>query len=103
MWVDSYDREPGRAGFLIRCKPDGRPARHYLGDRPGRKNLSREPVLRGWLGSTDNISEDALGLARIVRITDTGDRALIRLIPAGSDEEVSALEFLGWPDLGDGS
>lgn len=39
-----------------------------LSPRPGRTNMSREPLVTGWLGTTNDISRDAVGQWRISEV-----------------------------------
>ena len=70
---------------------------HEFGTSPCRKNLSHEPVLSGWCGSTNNINRVAIGVGIITRITKSGERMLVKILK-GADL-TSALDALGWPDL----
>ena len=84
MMSDSFEPqgglEVGDEGYLIwvtDISPNARRAgtdepRWGLYGYPGRKNLSREIVLNGWLGTTHDISERAEGYVRITRATARG-------------------------------
>lgn len=41
-----------------------------LRSQPGRKNLSHEPCERGWLGTTNDVSAEALGRFEVVRVRE---------------------------------
>ena len=101
---DEYTRdkriEVGKIGFLT-SSYDTNTGRewHRFQLAPGRTNLSGEAKLYGWLGTTDNIDRNALGLVQIVRIFENG-RAQVRRIAKGSTEERDALtDVLGYPEL----
>jgi hypothetical protein len=67
-----------------------------LCDHPGHTDFSHAARLSGWLGTTDDIYRAAHGLGRVTRIARNG-RALV--VALTSDEQVAALEELGYPDL----
>lgn len=66
--------------------------------RPGRTNMSGTLLVRGWLGTTDNIHRQALGIGVITRTFPSG-RAQVRRIAEGSIEEYNAITELGFPEL----
>lgn len=97
MWTDST-AAVGTIAFLIRSHHlTKRWERRHLSNRPQHTNMSHQPRLRGWCGTTDDISRSAEGVCVVTRTT--GTRALVRRIPQGSAEEREALETLGWTEL----
>lgn len=40
---------------------------------PQRKNMSREECVEGWLGTTDNIDREAVGMYRIISVNPEGE------------------------------
>jgi hypothetical protein len=92
---DNY--EVGQVGFLI-CRTDCNHigVKYSLWDRPAHTNMSHQPKLSGWCGTTNNICLDAHGLARIVRVARNG-RALV--VGLTDREQAAALQALGYPDL----
>jgi hypothetical protein len=97
MWADcDSDVKSGDFGFVVRCY-DTSTGREWcvLQDSPGRKNLSGEPILRGWLGETNNVSCTALGVVQVARVC--GSRASCAFLEP--PQRSVALEDLGWPEL----
>jgi hypothetical protein len=84
-------------GFLIRFDNSNTGAERWeLRDTPACKNISHEPVLNGWCGSYNNISTNATGMSKVVRVARNG-RCLVQSIDG--QELKAALEELGYPDL----
>ena len=80
MWIDNLNYEPiGTIGFLI-CKDYGRYERIVIQDRPGCTNMSLEPRLSGWLGTTNDVSRHAMGVGKIVKTSKDGRRALVSML-----------------------
>lgn len=96
IWIDGYELSVGEVGFLIECVPEGRATRYHLNDRPPYTNLSHEPRLHGWCGTTDNVARYGHGMARVTRVARNG-RALV--VPLHGQELVRALEDAGFPGL----
>lgn len=97
MWIDNYNLSVGDVGFLIEVSPQGRECRIDIRTEPGRTNMSNSRRLYGWLGETNNISKNAQGVGKVVRVSNSGERALVRSL---SDKELAAaLEDLGHPDM----
>lgn len=102
MWIDGQFDKPdviGDAGFLISHTNNNHGgATHYvLRDTPAHTNMSREPRLTGWCGETNNISTNACGAWKIVRVAKNG-RILIQQI-VDEAELAAFLEEHGYPDL----
>jgi hypothetical protein len=98
MWIDNDNDMPADAiGFLIELTPQGRAERMTLRVRPGRTNQSQHARLYGWLGSTNNVSAHARGVARVIKLNAAGDRAMVEKLD-GTDL-ADALETLGYPGL----
>jgi hypothetical protein len=51
----------GRANFTT----------YLLQEEPGRTNMSHEPRVRGWLGTTDNVHHEALGYYEVTGQSST--------------------------------
>lgn len=99
IWIDESDCAEGigtvgDVGFLVEHNPQGRATSYSLSLHPARKNMSREPVLEGWCGETNNVSVQARGLAEIVRIARNG-RICLECIATTEAE----LDDLGYPEL----
>ena len=86
----------GDVGFLIEISPERGDSRWILRDLPACTNLSREITLNGWCGSYNNVSTNAHGVARVIRVAKN-DRCLVQNI--SGDELAAALEELGYPEL----
>jgi hypothetical protein len=99
-WIDSngVDRV-GTVGWLVESFDNrhGGRARSALREEPLRTNQSLTPRLFGWCGETDNVSRHARGMAKVVRTTKAGDRALVVVLTG--DELQKALEERGYPEL----
>ncbi len=101
LWIDGYCNNVGDVGFLAEVTDlDHGVVRRSFDDRPLHTNLSHEPRLYGWCGTTNNQRRVADGLARVVRIAKNG-RVCLSRIEAGSTEERDVLEQLGYPELSD--
>lgn len=88
----------GQVGFLVRY--------HHvmegwedvaLTDLPARGNIDRQPRLRGWCGTTNDVATRALGVGRIVKILPKGRRCLIEEVRG--EALLEALLELGYPEL----
>lgn len=88
----------GQVGFLLESHNinGGNTPSYYLSDHPGHTNMSHEPRLSGWLGTTDNVYGCAHGLARVTRVARNG-RALV--VALTEQEQEAVLEELGYPEL----
>jgi len=89
----------GAVGFLVQRSEPYKPyinPTHKLYDRPACTNMSHQPKLNGWCGSTDNVSINALGVAQVVQVFANG-RARVRTLHGA--EAVEALGKLGWSDM----
>ena len=96
IWTDE-DRvfSTTEIGFLVRKHFDlQRRDVWVLSDRPAHTNQSHQPRLYGWCGTTDDISVNAEGLGRVVRVAKNGRARLVRV-----DVTPAALEALGYPEL----
>lgn len=82
----------GDVGFLVQSQ-----GRYRLYDRPAHTNMSHEPRLTGWCGTTNDISVSAEGLARVVRTLPNG-RVQYEQIEDRA-EIATALDSLGYPEL----
>jgi hypothetical protein len=100
MWIDSdtYGMQVGQVGFLVKTERHerGMPTRRHLQSRPAHTNMSNEPRLTGWCGTTNNVATFAEGLARVVRIAQNGRALVERVKPTRA-----VLKSLGYPDLAD--
>jgi hypothetical protein len=100
IWINEYDNDCDLLegiGFLASSHDNNqRGARtvYYLRQHPGRTNMSGEPKLCAWLGETNNVSRNACGLARVVRIAKNGRVCLARV-----EATPELLEELGYPEL----
>ncbi len=94
--VGSETFNVGDVGFVTSCSGD-RVEYTMLSRKPGRTNGSSQRRLRGWLGTTNNVSEDAHGLGRVVGVDY--DRNLVRYVPVADSKVAAALEALGHADL----
>jgi hypothetical protein len=88
----------GDVGFLIEFSNpmNGGYERFELRDTPACRNQSRKPLLNGWCGSYNDLSTNAHGMGKVVRIAKN-KRCLIE--PLEGDELQAALADLGYPDL----
>ncbi len=102
FWMDNSvgGFEVGQALFLVTVFRENTGVEEHTGQTdPCRTNLSRERKLRGWCGSTNNVSRTANGLVRVRRISKSKSRMCVTQIQRGSQEEAAALEELGYPEL----
>ena len=100
IWTDNKYEQwgVGDVGFVAEWDDtNSRTEGHDFERGPFRKNLSHEPILVGWCGSTNNVSTTALGVGVVTRITNSGDRMRIKMLHG--DDLTEALDNLGWPDL----
>ena len=98
FWIDSTGEvDVGGVGFLTEAHAAGSEARTTLSTRVGRRNRSGAPILKGWMGETNNVSRYARGVARVIALNAAGDRAKVATLDGA--ELASALEELGYPDL----
>ena len=98
-WIDGEYLLNGEIGFLVETCDASRKwaTTHSLRDRPCHTNVSHEPRLRGWCGSTNNISYDALGLAKVVRVAKNGR---VQIVEVKGEEGAAWLENeAGYPEL----
>jgi hypothetical protein len=98
LWIngDEYHMAQGDVGFLISVVSQTGEGRHVLREHPALTNQSREPRLRGWLGTTNNVARYGQGLARITEISLGGRFRVERLNAEDTD---AALKELGHPEL----
>lgn len=97
MWIDAYSYTTvGSKGFLVE-------AVHWLEHAfslnadPPRTNGSYRPTLVGWCGEDNNISIFGRGAWRVVKLSKSGERALIARLRG--DELKVFLEESGYPEL----
>ena len=64
----------------------------------GRHDPSGEAKLTGWCGTTNNVSVDACGVWKPVKLSLNGMRTLIRKVIDRAQLE-QFLEAVGWPEL----
>lgn len=88
----------GDLGFLLEhhILDEGKDPIYYISRTPGRKNLSGESVLDGWLGNTNNVYRAAHGL--VVVISAGEESAIVEPIK----EPEAVIESMGWRMLHDG-
>jgi len=98
-WIDNDYAKVGFVGFLIETcdESNGNRSRWSLDESPARTNRSREPQLRGWCGTTNNVAVFARGLGKIEKLSANQERAFVRILEG--DELADALETLGYPEL----
>ncbi len=88
---DALEKEDGNY-FLIRHSPTmgSNSEEHYaLAENPGRKNMSHEECVEGWLGSTNNLSSQAEGAVKLMRV---GDHQTITITPIDPQEIIREAE-----------
>jgi len=97
QWMDletyygQHEYNEGDLVFIIEVTERGNST--FVGQAdPGHKNMSGEPVLDGWLGSTNNVNKTAYGMGEILHISTNcrlylGDRAQVRPL-ADTDQRV---------------
>jgi hypothetical protein len=87
----------GDVGFLIEQTHENQGwTRYDFRITPAHTNMSREPKLFGWCGTTNNLSTHGRGMARVIRVAKN-HRVLVEGL-AGAEVE-AALEELGYPEL----
>lgn len=88
----------GDTGFLIEFSTpmNGGYQRWDLRDTPAHTNRSNQPRLCGWCGTYNDLSTNAHGMAKVIRVAKNG-RCLIQSLEG--DELQAALEDLGYPNL----
>lgn len=100
MWIDFYGfaSDIGRHYYLARTldTSTGR-ERWSLRERPCRTNRSGDATLGGWCGETNNLSLYALGVCKIVRLNEAGDRAMVAKVTGA--HLGAFLERDGYPGL----
>lgn len=97
-WIDEQEQySVGDKAFLIEFSHENTGAESYvLRDQPAHTNVSREPRLKGWCGSYNNVSTSADGAWEVMRIAKSG-RYLIQELKG---EDLAAfLEEMGYPGL----
>jgi len=111
IWMDTDEHwQVGDIGFLAEVLEENNAVEYYtLDHHPNRKNMSGEPCLHGWCGTTNNVNVTALGLAEVVRVVglpengysaDDTHRIAVRRVT----DPATIIEFLdrsGYPDLAD--
>lgn len=96
IWIDADFATVGDVGFLGMYDPLVGKKYYVLSDTPFYTNLSREPKLTGWCGSTNNVSLTARGVWRVARATKNGRAQIVRLTEKETREW---LEEAGWESL----
>jgi hypothetical protein len=107
IWMDTDELwQVGDIGFLAEVLEENNAVKYYsLDHQPNRKNMSGEPCLEGWCGTSNNVNITARGLAQVVRVVDgyspdDTHRVGVRRIT----DPATIIEFLehsGYPDLAD--
>jgi hypothetical protein len=100
MWMDASCAfcACGDVAFVLEVSPQGKADYYVARQSPGRTNRSNEARLTGWLGETNNVNTDALGVWEVVRqAAANGDRIEVRKLDGA--ELLQALEELGYPEL----
>lgn len=90
----------GSVGFLIKFSNhmNGGYERWELRDTPACTNQSRRPLLDGWCGSYNDLSTEAYGMGKVIRVAKNS-RCLVESLDGA--ELQTALDSLGYPDLTD--
>lgn len=84
-------------GFLVEFSNPSKGSENWvLRALPACGNRSGEPMLYGWCGSFNDLSTNAHGMARVVRVARNG-RVLVA--PITGAELAGALEELGYPEM----
>ena len=101
VWIDASksDVPVGGIGFLVYVSTVGKVDHYTLQSDPGRTNMSGEALLRGWLGSTNDVGRGAVGMGEVVRSNPSGSRLLVKRLDNDSEEVRDMLEELGYPCL----
>ena len=98
-WIDEQPHTlAGETYFLCHSVSGGGTSRWFLDLSPGRTNISNEPKLKGWLGTTNNVSRYAYGLAKVEKFAKNG-RTCISVVAWDSPAGQATLEALGYPGL----
>ena len=103
MWIGGHKAaidgwNVGDAAFLVRTSNAIKGTERYeLRDLPAYTNESRQPRLRGWCGSWNNVSTDGLGVWRVAKIAKNGRVQIAEVIDRG--ELATFLDQYGYPDL----
>jgi len=101
-WINTFDittnLPEGSPGFLVEISPQVRATHYNLRDTPAKTNRSCEAKLRGWCGSTNNVSVQACGIWKPVKVSLNGERTLIEEVTDRAELE-QFLDAVGWPDL----
>jgi hypothetical protein len=97
---DSVGHDDVRFVALIEHEIDGGGGHYQLSDHPFCGNQSHAPRLRGWCGSTNNVSTMALGMGQVMEILKNG-RVRVELLEG--EREIDALGRMGYPELGGAS
>ena len=91
----------GQTGFLVELHHVTKGWRRFdLRDHPPKTNMSLQPRLNGWCGTTGDVACHAHGMARVERVARNG-RAFVRELEG--DELAAALDELGYPEMIEGS
>lgn len=100
-WIDEQTEfSVGDKAFLIEFSNSNTGADNYvLRNTPAYTNVSREPRLRGWCGSYNNVSTTGGGAWQVVRIAKSG-RMLLQELEGQDLSEF--LEEMGYPELAEG-
>lgn len=89
--------EVGQTGFLVEVHDTMKGWRRFdLRDHPAKTNMSFEPRLHGWCGTSNDVACHAHGMAIVERVAKNG-RAFVRELEG--DELVAALDDFGYPEL----
>lgn len=98
MWIDNQQEfGVGDMAFLIEfCNTNTGASQYMLRNQPAYTNVSREPRLRGWCGSDNNVSTTGVGVYRVIRIAKSGRYFMEEV---RSDELREFLEEMGYPEL----
>ncbi len=96
MWVGPQeDLGVGDVGFLINFS-EGAHDSYVVRDTPAHTNMSHQPQLNGWCGTTNNRATYGCGMVKVERMAKNG-RAFVRQLE-GADLD-AALEEFGYPGL----
>lgn len=98
-WIggDADTFTAGQTGFLVELHHVLKGWRRFdLRDHPAKTNMSFEPRLQGWCGTTGDVACNAHGMAIVERVARNG-RAFVRELEG--DALAAALEELGYPEL----
>jgi len=91
----------GDVGFLIKFESNrnGGSERWELRETPAQTNQSNAPRLTGWCGTFNDLSTNAHGMGKVIRVAKN-HRCLIKELE--NVELEASLELLGYPELFDG-